>query len=299
MQRQPLYIETTINCELDDLWEHTQNPEKHQQWDLRFSTIEYLPKDKPDDPQRFLYSRKVLFACVKGIGEIVGVKSKENGEATSALKFSSDDSISLIKSGSGYWKYIPGTKGIRFLTGYNYTTRWGFLGKLIDKVLFRPLMTRATAWSFDCLKNWLEKGIHPREAFTAQLSVFLTNLTLAIIWIYHGIFPKVLFPHSGEYQFLQKASIFPGHEITALFCFGIMEICFGLLLLLWQTKYTHYCNILALIALAAGAFWFDPYSFVKPFDPFTLNLAMIMLSVIALCHFDKMPRYKNCIMRQP
>lgn len=285
---------------MDNLWEHTQNPQLHQQWDLRFSTIQYLPKENSEDPQHFLYSRKVLLGIsVNGIGESVGVKSKENGEATSALKFSSDSSLSLIKEGSGYWKYIPGADGIKFLTGYNYTTRWGVLGKIIDKVLFRPLMIRGTAWSFDCLKNWLEKDIHPRQAFTSQMSVFLANLTLAIIWIYHGVFPKVLFPHSGEFQFLQKVKVFSGHEVTALFCFGMMEITFGLLLLFWQTKYTHYLNILALIGLAAGTLLFDPFAFVKPFDPFTLNLAMIILSVIALCHLDKIPRYKNCKMRQP
>lgn len=300
MQRHPLYIETTIDCEMDVLWAHTQNPARHQQWDLRFSTIEYLPKENPDDAQHFLYSRKIgPGLSVRGVGESAGMKSKENGEATSALKFSSDSPFSLIKEGSGYWKYIPGPGGIKFLTGYNYQTRWGLPGKIIDKVLFRPLMLRATAWSFDCLKNWLEKEINPRDAFASQLSVFLANFTLALIWVYHGIFPKILFPHSGEFAFLQKAGVFPGHEVTALFCFGIAEIAFGVLLLSWQTKYTHYLNILVLICLAIGAFVVDPSTFIRPFDPFTLNLAMIILSVIALCHIDKIPRYKNCKMRQP
>jgi hypothetical protein len=300
MKRQPLYIETTIDCALEDLWEHTQNPAKHQQWDLRFSEITYLPKEHPDAAQHFLYSRKIAPGfSVHGIGESAGAKSKENGEATSALQFSSDNPLSLIKKGSGYWKYIPTAGGIKFLTGYNYDTRWGIFGEIIDKVLFRPLMIRATAWSFDCLKNWLEKDIHPRDAMTSQVSVFLANLALAIIWIYHGIFPKVLFPLSGEFAFLQQAGVFPGHDITALFCFGIMEIIFGILLLSWQTKYIHFFNIIVLIGLAAGSFVVDPSTFIRPFDPFTLNLAMIALSVIVLCHLDKIPRYKNCKMRQP
>jgi len=34
------------------------------------------------------------------------------------LKFSSGDPRSIIREGSGYWKYIPTPQGIRFLTWY-------------------------------------------------------------------------------------------------------------------------------------------------------------------------------------
>ena len=51
MKRDPLYIETKINCELETLWERTQDPSIHQQWDLRFSEISYLPKNAEADPQ--------------------------------------------------------------------------------------------------------------------------------------------------------------------------------------------------------------------------------------------------------
>ena len=105
----------------------------HQEWDLRFSEISYLPKNAPTDPQKFLYSTKVGFGVkVNGIGESVATRTKDNGESTSVLKFSSDNQISLIKQGTGYWKYVPEADGIKFFTGYDYETRWGFFGNLID-----------------------------------------------------------------------------------------------------------------------------------------------------------------------
>ncbi|HJP76705.1 MAG TPA: hypothetical protein VJ914_20715 [Pseudonocardiaceae bacterium] len=36
MSRQ-LFVETLIRCDLDALWQRTQNPADHQRWDLRFA----------------------------------------------------------------------------------------------------------------------------------------------------------------------------------------------------------------------------------------------------------------------
>jgi hypothetical protein len=103
MKPKPLYIETQIACPLEVLWEHTQNPALHQQWDLRFSSITYLPKLKPEDPQHFLYSTNIGFGLtVKGTGESVATKATKAGKSTSVLKFWSDSGLSLIRSGSGY-----------------------------------------------------------------------------------------------------------------------------------------------------------------------------------------------------
>ena len=49
-------------------------------------------------------------------------------------------STTIIREGSGYWKYIPARDGIVFLTGYDYSTRFGRPGILFDRAIFRPLM---------------------------------------------------------------------------------------------------------------------------------------------------------------
>ena len=165
LARPPIYVETLVGAPLDELWEKTQDPALHERWDLRFTSIEYLPRAGPDEPQRFLYSTRVGFGlAIRGTGESVGTREGETGARTSALRFWSDDPRSLIRTGSGYWRYIPTADGVRFLTRYDYETRWGLAGAAVDRVLFRPLLGWATAWSFDRLRLWLERGIPPERS---------------------------------------------------------------------------------------------------------------------------------------
>ncbi|MER5218001.1 hypothetical protein ABT063_47800 [Streptomyces sp. NPDC002838] len=159
-----LYIEARIRADLDHLWARTQDPAQHQRWDLRFSEITYLPRAE-GEPQRFRYATRVLpFLTVAGTGISAGEKERPDGTRTSALRFASPHPLSLLAEGSGYWRYVPDGDGIRFLTGYDYRPRWGTFGTLADRLLFRPLMGWATAWSFDRLRLWLERGITPERA---------------------------------------------------------------------------------------------------------------------------------------
>ena len=52
MKRNPIYVELDIQTDMDKLWTLTQKPESHQQWDLRFSEIHYVP-EADSNIQRF------------------------------------------------------------------------------------------------------------------------------------------------------------------------------------------------------------------------------------------------------
>jgi hypothetical protein len=163
-----IYVETLIRTPMERLWEATQDPSLHERWDLRFTRIEYLPRAE-GEPQRFLYATRVGGGLeIRGEGSSVGDKTAPDGSRTSALTFWSDDPRSLIRAGSGYWRYVPTPEGIRFITGYDYETRFGAFGRALDAV-FRPLLGWATAWSFDRLRLWLERGVDPRTARTRLL----------------------------------------------------------------------------------------------------------------------------------
>lgn len=299
MVRKPLYIETNIACSLETLWSYTQEPHIHQQWDLRFSEIKYIPKNEADDLQRFHYSTDIGFGInVSGVGKSVATKTKTNGESTSVLRFSSDSSISLIRQGSGYWKYKPEASGVRFYTGYDYETRWGVFGQIIDKFIIRPLMVWATAWSFDCLKNWIEKGVHPKQAITSHITVLLSSIILSIVWLYQGIVPKLLFTDTGELEILRQSGLFTGFEETVLMAVGIAEIAWALILLLFQKKLVHGINIAALTLLGLGALLSDASVYTLPFNPFSLNIAMIGLSLVAIINIKHVPKASNCITKQ-
>ncbi|MFC5955509.1 hypothetical protein ACFP51_13720 [Streptomyces pratens] len=169
-----LYIETRVRAELDELWARTQDPAEHQRWDLRFTEIRHLPRaGGEDEPRHFRYATRVLpFLTIAGTGVSAGEKERPDGTRTSALRFSCPHPLSLLADGSGYWRYLPdgtgeedeGGGGVRFLTGYDYRPRWGAVGALADRLVLRPLMGWATAWSFDRLRIWLEHDVTPERA---------------------------------------------------------------------------------------------------------------------------------------
>jgi hypothetical protein len=292
----PIYVETEIAAEIEDLWEATQDPKQHEQWDLRFSEIHYLPKENDEAPQRFLYKTRIGFGLsIAGEGETVGYHEKNTGERTSALKFWSDQPISLIRTGSGYWKYIPQDDGVTFLTRYDYQTRFGRCGKWFDQLLFRPLMGWATAWSFDCLRIWLEKGIPPQLSVKRSLIHLLTVVLLMVMWAYQGLVPKIMFQDSGELEFIRAIPLFAGVETTVLTAIGLFEIAFALLFLFFhRRKWLFGLNIWLILILTAGALTTNPLVFVEPFNPVTLNLLAIGVSVIGLLSLEHLPHARRC-----
>lgn len=281
---------------MERIWEFTQTPSIHQQWDLRFTTIEYLLKPSDEAPQRFLYQTQIGFGIkVSGEGESVGSHSKETGESTSALKFWSDEKISLIRTGSGYWKYIPAGDNVVFLTRYDYEVRHGFMGRLIDKLFFRLLIGRATAWSFDALKNWLEQGIAPSLSKKLFFTLFIANFMIAITWIYHGIFPKLLHMETGELSMLTATGLFKGMEREAVYGVGIAEIIFGIgFLFLGRMKSMHWLNIISLLALGIAAYTAKPEIYIHPFNPATTAFGVMGLSIIVLAIRKYVPYAGNC-----
>ncbi|MEV4412316.1 hypothetical protein [Catellatospora sp. NPDC049609] len=174
-----LYVETLIRRELDAVWAASQDPAQHQRWDARFGEIGYLP-DEPGRPRRFRYATRVLPGLViSGEGVFAGERSRPDGTRTSALRFTSDHPLTLIRRGSGYWRYVPTPTGVRFLTGYDYTPGWGRLGPMADLV-FRPLFGWLTAWSFDRLRLWLERGVTPRRALWHAVGEVTARLLLCV-----------------------------------------------------------------------------------------------------------------------
>ncbi len=298
MKRPPIYVETRIDTGIDRVWAFTQTPAIHQEWDLRFNTIEYLPKAADDDPQEFLYATQIGFGIrVSGRGRSTGTHNKATGERTSALRFWSDEPVSLIRTGSGYWKYIPDGNGVTFLTWYDYQTRHGAAGRLVDALLFRPLIGWATAWSFDALRIWLEQGTPARLSKALFAACAVANATIALTWIYHGLIPKLLHPETGERALLEQSGIpfLQGHETAAVYAVGIAEILFGLAFLRFgRNRLLHGLNIAALIALGITAAVLGPSTYLAPFNPATTSFGVIALSVVVLLLRNRVPDASRC-----
>ncbi|MGW2645561.1 hypothetical protein ACWC2T_11735 [Streptomyces sp. NPDC001393] len=178
-----LYRETHIRADLDELWAHTQDPVTRLRWDLRFTSIAALP-GVAGEPRRFTCTWRVLpLFTVPAIGVAAGEKDRPDGTRVCALRFSSSHPLSPIAEASAYWRYVPDAHGVRLLTGYEYRARGGAFGAVADRVLLRPLTGWATAWSFDRLRLWLERGITPERALVnwiVELAVRALVLTVCL-----------------------------------------------------------------------------------------------------------------------
>lgn len=281
---------------MESIWNASQRPELHEQWDLRFSSITYLPKEK-NKPQEFVYSRTVgPLIKIEGWGKSVGTFHKEDGTRSSSLHFGTDQWISPIREGRGYWKYEPQEDGVKFLTQYDYDANFGRVGKVIDTFIFRPLIGWATALSFDVLKRWLETGEAPRAQYIRFFSTYLLTLFFAFVWMYQGLVPKIIGMHPEERS--MTGSVFSLSEsgiTTAVLLIGIAEVLFGILWLFYRRK-RHFFIIQLLLfpALTVASLIATPATALHPFNPVTFNLSLIVLSVIGILIGKDVPSAKNC-----
>lgn len=162
---QGITVEARLESGLDRVWALTQQPSQHSRWDARFGRIE------PTADGRFRYRR----FGVAGSGEHSGDRHGADGSATSALRFACENPLSPIEEGSGYWQYRPhSTGGLTFATWYDYRSRY----PRIDRV-FRPVMAWGTAWSFDRLRLWADRGLPPEV--TASVAVLDTVARTAVV----------------------------------------------------------------------------------------------------------------------
>lgn len=171
-----IYVETVVHGDLEALWHRTQDPAEHARWDLRFSEITHLPTPT-GEPQRFRYALRLPGRTLTGVGVSVGERTRSDGSRTSALRFRADDRWSPLRSGNGYWRYVPGRDGTRFLTGYDYEP--GPQGSLLDRLVVRPYVGWLTAWSFDRLRLWVDTGLEPEAAARRSVAVAASRALVA------------------------------------------------------------------------------------------------------------------------
>jgi hypothetical protein len=294
----PIYVETRIHGSLDEVWRRTQTPALHEQWDLRFTSITYLDRASVDEPQRFRYSTRIgMGIAISGWGETIGSHTKDGGR-TSALKFGSDERRSLIRAGSGYWKYEQAGDGVRFLTGYDYEVRWGFAGRCVDRLLFRPLIGWATAWSFDRLRMWIVRDIPPSVSLRCAFTHTAAALAVGFVWLWHGLVPKLLAPHSDEVTMLSEAGVAEAWLRPLLGTAIVVEILLGLSCLLlsrrrWPWLVTIVLMLFAMIGVVVNA----PHRAIAPFNPVTLNTLMIAAATCALLTRNLVPSAHRCLRR--
>ena len=277
-----------------------KNPKQHVQWDLRFTDIEYLPRSDESQPQRFLYGTRLGFGlAIRGEGETVGQRDAPSGERTSSLKFWSNDPKSLIREGAGYWQYVPSDEAVRFLTAYDYQVRFGIVGRVFDKVLFRPLMGWATAWSFDCLRLWIERGIQPVSSIQRSLVHLVARAALAFVWVYQGLVPKLLSQHADELEMVRQGGFSDSAALAVTQTVGWLEVLFGLAMLIaFHRAWPLITTIGLMVVATVGVTFNSPHFLHAAFNPVSLNVLMVALAVIGLLSRKDLPQASRCLRKK-
>lgn len=296
MKRKPIYVEIEMDTNIETIWEYTQQPQLHEQWDLRFSSITYNEKESEEDPQTFTYKTNVVPGIsVSGWGVSKGTHEKKSGIKTSSLHFGTEQLISPIAEGKGYWQYIPHQHGVTFLTQYDYDVRFGIIGRLAD-LMFKPVMGWATALSFDVLKRWIETGEPPAAQYRRFFSYTIISLLFLIVWFYQGLVPKVLFGHPQEVKMLMELSGL-SESVASRFVFGVgvAEILFGLAWLIPSLRRKLFLlQIILFPLLTVSAMIADMEAIISPFNVVVFNLALWVLSIVGYLFSTHVPTAKSC-----
>jgi hypothetical protein len=154
----PIFVSIRIEAPLERVWRLTQDPAAHVRWDARFSAITPI-ETLAGGGYRFRYERRMPGHTIVGSGATIGERERADGTRTSALRFGTDDPLSPLGGGRGYWRYAPDGDAVVFSTGYDYEPGWG---RALDQ-LVRPALGWLTAWSFDRLRLWAEAGCPPER----------------------------------------------------------------------------------------------------------------------------------------
>jgi hypothetical protein len=170
-------VEALIPAPVETVWERSQEPEQHVGWDLRFSSIRYLPEQDARGFHLMEYLTRLGFGLeVAGWGRYL----RNDPLVRSTFEFGSEDPKSLITHGRGVWLYERRPEGTFFKTVFDYQTRHGVAGELLDFYLFRPMMQLATEWSFETLRQWCagDEGAVARRRSRWRFLLFFLARTL-------------------------------------------------------------------------------------------------------------------------
>ncbi len=118
---------------------------------------------------------------------------------------------------------------------------------------------------------------------TLQPPLRTIQLSLAALWIYQGLVPKILFQAQDELRIWLLQGFDESLALALMQLSGVAEMIFGcLLLMLKPSRLLHGLNILAMLGLSLLIIALEPLYFSKAFNPFVMNGAMAALSACAI-----------------
>jgi len=119
----------------------------------------------------------------------------------------------------------------------------------------------------------------PGERLSAVHAV--ARVTLALVFLWHGLVPKLLYRHPDELALLRDGGLSSSAAARMVVTIGITEVAFGLALLLaWRVRALLLTAAVAMLGMTAGVLANSPRFVPAAFTPVTLNLCVAALGIV-------------------
>lgn len=119
----------------------------------------------------------------------------------------------------------------------------------------------------------------PSDRLTAVHAV--ARVTLALVFLWHGIVPKLLFRHPDELELLRDSGLSAAGAVRTVMIMGWVEVAYAVVLLLaWRVRALFLVATIAMVVITPGLVIGSPRFVPAAFTPVTLNLCVAVLGVI-------------------
>lgn len=114
-------------------------------------------------------------------------------------------------------------------------------------------------------------------------SYVVCRCTIAFVWFYHGLVPKLLLVHEDELAMTMATGLSQAGAEQLAFIGGMAEIGMSVVVLVfWHQRWPLLLTIAAMIGLLGFVILFQPALTGAAFNPVTTNIAVIALSVVGV-----------------
>lgn len=116
-----------------------------------------------------------------------------------------------------------------------------------------------------------------------RLSYAVCRGTIAFVWFYQGLIPKLLYPHEDELAMSMAAGFSRPEAVQLAAIGGALEIAMSVVILIfWRQRWPMLLTLVAMIGLLTFVILVQPMLLGAAFNPVTTNVAVAALSIVSL-----------------
>lgn len=118
---------------------------------------------------------------------------------------------------------------------------------------------------------------------STHFSYAMCRVTIAFVWLYQGLVPKLLYLHEDELAMSMAAGFSHSGAVNVAMAGGVLEIGMAVLVLaFWRQRWPLYLTAIAMLGLLCFVTFVQPSLLVAAFNPATANIAVLALSIVGL-----------------